>query len=223
LSAYRDDPLSGAGQAFLWSLAEELLPAKEAGQFNQALMELGSLICKPREPQCDACPLRPLCPTQAQGLQEQIPQPKRKTNYEEVTEIAVVIRREQRVLVRQCAENERWAGLWDFVRFPLSTEKQKEKNDDIDHRIAQQAATIAQQQIELGDRFTTIKHGVTRFRITLHCYDATWVKGKELPAGMQWIALRDVEHLPLSVTGRKIAHELLKPARKSRQKKLFSV
>lgn len=52
LAAYREDPTRGAGQKFLWSLAEQLLPRRQAGLFNQALMELGATICTPRAPRC---------------------------------------------------------------------------------------------------------------------------------------------------------------------------
>src|SRR5207244_1317196 len=49
----KDDPRSGPARKFLWQKAEELLPRRRAGAFNQALMELGALICTPRNPQCD--------------------------------------------------------------------------------------------------------------------------------------------------------------------------
>src|SRR5688572_10138399 len=102
LTAFRGDTASTTGQRFLWSVAERILPRKQAGTFNQALMELGSEICTPRAPACERCPVAKLCPTFALGLQAIIPAPKRRTQYEEVTEAAVVISRGSKVLVRQC-------------------------------------------------------------------------------------------------------------------------
>jgi A/G-specific adenine glycosylase len=150
-----------------------------------------------------------LCPTRAQGLQDQIPLAKKKTNYEDVTEIAVVITRGKKVLLRRCAANERWAGLWDFPRFAAQPVARPKRNQKQNEEIEKQAATIAQVGLRLGQRFTTIKHGVTRFRITLHCYEATWLNGTIDANTMQWIAPSDLEHVPLSVTGRKIAQKLL--------------
>ena len=118
LLAYRDDPHSAAGQRRLWDFAAEILPNRQVGALNQALMELGSTICRPRAPACDACPLAVLCPTQAHGWQQEIPRAKRRPDYEQVHETAVVVRRRGKVLLRRCGPDERWAGLWDFPRFP---------------------------------------------------------------------------------------------------------
>src|SRR5262249_54136334 len=78
LLAYRGDPTSRAGQQLLWQAAEDLLPERGSGELNQALMEVGSLVCTPRNPNCKACPLKSLCPTFAQGLQERIPAARRQ-------------------------------------------------------------------------------------------------------------------------------------------------
>ena len=60
-------------QGQLWALAEELLPAKGCGDFNQAMMELGALVCAPVSPNCDACPLRQVCVARAQNWQDRLP------------------------------------------------------------------------------------------------------------------------------------------------------
>jgi A/G-specific adenine glycosylase len=202
LSAFRGDPLSSAGQKFLWSLAEVLLPARRAGTFNQALMELGSEICTPKSPACNRCPIAAQCRAQALGWQTRIPSPPQKTKYEDVAEVAVVVRRRSEVLVRKCQPGERWAGLWDFPRFAASGD------------IAASVAALVGVQIESPQRVATLKHGVTRFRITLDVYQAQHLppagKRSSSPARteVQWIAPRRLADLPLSVTGRKIAQLL---------------
>ena len=102
LFAFRGESASGAGQKHLWSLAELILPARDCGTFNQALMELGSEVCTPRGPACGRCPVAQFCQARALGLVDQIPLPAKRTTYEDVSEIAVVVRRGRRVLVRQC-------------------------------------------------------------------------------------------------------------------------
>jgi len=106
----------------LWRTAEELLPASTVAEFNQALMELGSLVCTPMEPKCGECPLAKLCAAYAAGLQNVVPQPKTKQRFTDLHEVAVVIYKSGRVLMRQCGEEERWAGLWDFPRFAVEVE-----------------------------------------------------------------------------------------------------
>jgi len=204
LEAYRGDPASTEGQKHLWSLAETLLPAGECGAFNQALMELGSGICTPKAPACDACPVAMHCQARAQRLVNQIPSPAKRTKYEAVREVAVVVRRGQRVLVRQRQPGERWAGLWDFPRFAGTVES-----------APQRVAELAGVQIMLGRHLTTLKHGVTRFRITLECYEATCATNKMRPrehasasAAVRWVSAGELANLPLSVTGRKLAQLL---------------
>ncbi|HMO86197.1 MAG TPA: A/G-specific adenine glycosylase, partial [Lacipirellulaceae bacterium] len=70
---YDGDPAKAAGQRLLWHAAEQLLPQRDVAQFNQALMELGSLICTPTQPRCDECPAASWCAARAAGRQDQIP------------------------------------------------------------------------------------------------------------------------------------------------------
>ncbi len=62
------DPKRGEERRWLWDMAEALLPAKRAGEFNQALMELGALVCSPAAPRCSECPLRAVCRARRLGI-----------------------------------------------------------------------------------------------------------------------------------------------------------
>ncbi|MEQ8209957.1 MAG: A/G-specific adenine glycosylase [Lacipirellulaceae bacterium] len=207
LIAYRDDPTKSAGQRRLWSTAEEVLPRKNVARFNQALMELGSLVCKPASPLCEECPVNTLCETNRLGLQEKISGAKKKLKFAEVREAAVVVRKNSKFLLRQCAEGERWAGLWDFPRFEVESEGPLFVQNELARKVSQQTGiTIGNAQL-----LKTLKHGVTRFRITLDCFEADCNGGrvrstKEKP--VRWVSASELAELPLSVTGRKIAKML---------------
>ncbi len=205
LLAYREDPRRAAGERLLWEFAEQLLPRNEVGRFNQALMELGSLICTPRAPNCSQCPVQRLCPTRAAGLQEEIPAESRKMVYQQVREAAVIIRRDGQVLLRRCGPQERWAGLWDFPRFVVHSRTAP----DLAVEAATQVAELTGQRIRLGRRLTSMKHGVTRFRITLICHEAEWLGGPAA-ADLCWLNPPQLADYPLSVTGRKLS-KLLSP------------
>lgn len=204
LIAYPGDPSSTSGQKILWATAETLLPNRGAGRFNQALMELGSTICQPRSPQCEACPVESLCRTRAQGLQEQIPRPKVKPPPEEVHELSAMIRRKGQVLLIQWPEGRRWAGLWDFPRFPVHG-----KNDaQIRRELIENVRRLTGITIEPGQHLKTLRHGVTRFRITLDCYEARYVASSEGQAEIatrRWVRPAELDGYPLSTTGRKLA------------------
>jgi A/G-specific adenine glycosylase len=201
LLAYRGDPTQQAAQRVLWDFSASLLPRRGAGDLNQALMELGSEVCTPREPRCDACPVRRLCPTRAAGLQAQIPHPKQKVRYESVWEAAIVVWRGDNVLLRRCDQQERWAGLWDFPRFPVAPRGQREPQTE----MAVKTKELTGLQIRLGRQLAEIKHAVTRYRITLVCHEARWVRGRLHNGHLRWVAPGELEEYPLSVTGRKIS------------------
>ena len=202
LAAFEDDPSSTSGQKLLWSLAEAILPARNTGQFNQALMELGSEICTSAAPQCEKCPVHQHCRALALGLQHGLPKPPKKVLYELVTEIAVVVRRGGKMLVRQYMPGERWAGLWDFPRF--ASVRRKPRPED----VAAGVAGLIGAEIAAAEKFATIKHGVTRFRITLHCYAANYA-GRASPhastSRQRWCTLDELAQLPLTMTARKIS------------------
>ncbi len=200
LIGYRDDPTKSAGQKLLWQTAEDVLPRKEIARFNQALMELGSLVCKPSNPLCGECPIAALCVANQTGAQDKIPVSTKKTNFTDVSEAAVVVRKKGNVLVRQCAENQRWAGLWDFPRFAIESEGPLFVRDELIAKVHEQTGIT----ITPGGLLKTIKHGVTRYRITLECYEAEFASGRRRPY-MRWCSPDELSNLPLSSTGRSIA------------------
>lgn len=204
LLAYRGDPHKNEGQGVLWNFAEELLPRHGAGTFNQALMELGSLICTPRTPACNECPVKQLCPTEAQSLHNVIPRAKAKPQLEDVREALIVVRRGGKVLLRERPPGERWAGLWDFPRFAVESASVR-----LNEELAVKLTALTGVRAEIAERLTTLKHGVTRFRITLDCYLADCVSSpRTLPPNCRWVAARDFGGYPLNTTGRKVAHLL---------------
>jgi A/G-specific adenine glycosylase len=204
LIAFRGNPHSTAGQRTLWQIAEEILPKKEVATFNQALMELGSLVCAPAEPKCDRCPLATVCAANAAGLQYEIPQAKPRPTFTHVREVAIIIRKNGTVLMRQCGPAERWAGLWDFPRFELDASGPQFAQQDIVAKVAAQTGV----KCAPGALLKTMKHGVTRYRITLDCYKAAFVSGRVRPdfkSTVRWLRVTELPRLPLSTTGRKIA------------------
>ncbi|HVC92742.1 MAG TPA: A/G-specific adenine glycosylase [Pirellulales bacterium] len=203
LVAFRGDPSQAAGQELLWALAEELLPRRGCGEFNQALMELGSLVCTPRSPRCHDCPAMALCPTYRDGLQEVVPLVRRKPPAEAVREAAVVVRRRGRVLLLRRGESGRWGGLWDFPRFALASPGD---GDTAEALIAGVDLLTGVLVLPLR-QLTTLKHSVTRFRITLECHLAEYVSrraARETAAEIAWVTPADLDDFPLSVTGRKL-------------------
>lgn len=207
LLAYRGQPMAREGQRLLWAMAEAVLPQRHVGAFNQALMELGSMVCLVRGPLCEQCPVAALCRAQAEGLQATIPPPKRKPVAEERHEAAVLVRRRGRVLLVRRPDGGRWAGLWDFPRFAVEADEESGVQRELAARVQEQTGIV----IQPGQRLTTLKHGVTRFRITLDCYEAACVSGadrRQEGVEMRWLRPAELAEYPLSTTGRKLSRLL---------------
>jgi A/G-specific adenine glycosylase len=104
---------TAAGSKALWAAAARLVPASMPGKFNEALMELGATVCTPRDPRCDACPLRGPCVARVSGRQAELPvvTPKRKVPV--VKMVAAVVGGGHRVLFARRAEGGLFGGLWE--------------------------------------------------------------------------------------------------------------
>ncbi|HVT30207.1 MAG TPA: A/G-specific adenine glycosylase [Lacipirellulaceae bacterium] len=204
LIAFRGNPHTQNGQRPLWRLAEELLPQKNVAEFNQALMEVGSLVCTPNKPNCLACPLSSICAAWGEGLQLELPLAKPRTIYRELHEAAVIVRKNGSVLVRQCTADERWAGLWDFPRFAIEPHGPLFAREQLAMKVQSQTGiTCAPATL-----IKTMKHSVTRYRITLACYHADFLSGRvrsTKASPVRWLPVADLPALPLSTTGRTIA------------------
>ncbi len=207
LLALPDDPRTSTNQKLLWEFAESILPRKRCGDFNQALMELGSEVCTPKKPNCSQCPVASDCQAYVQGLQAEIPAPSKKIKYEDLHEAVVVVRKgsgsKTKYLVRRCGPDERWTGLWDFPRYQVA-----------DGKVEMALATELKKQTGLTAVITPttkrIKHAVTKYRITLDCYVAEKPTGrlKKNQTATQWVSRDELAGLPMSTTGRKIATAL---------------
>ncbi|WP_373651851.1 A/G-specific adenine glycosylase [Schlesneria sp. DSM 10557] len=205
LLGYEGDPRSKGGQEQLWTFAENILPRKQPGQVNQALMELGATVCTPRDPACGECPVQSYCQAYLTNRQSTIPRPKPKVAITAVTEVSIAVRNGAKFLVRRRTADERWAGLWDFIRFEVPHESPTLP----DAMIVQSTQERTGLTIELGPQVAQFNHSVTRYRITLICFVANRIDGRlKKDEEWQWITAEELEKFPLSVTARQFAQRL---------------
>jgi A/G-specific adenine glycosylase len=212
-----EEPLTDKGsQDSLWAFAEKLLPRQNSRTINQAVMELGSLVCQPK-PRCDACPLIELCPTFAESLQEKIPAPKKKTLYEDRHEAAlIVVNSQKKVLIRQQGPDEWWTGLWDFPRLEVSSSKESKA---LLREVELQARQVYEIDCQIETALFSVKHSVTKYRITLTCFRANLHSNSRFtrkPTSQQlfgqpcrWVSFEELESIPLSASGRRVVKKLL--------------
>jgi A/G-specific adenine glycosylase len=214
LFGYRKDPRAGEGKEWVWAAAEALLPAKRCGDFNQALMELGALVCSPTSPDCGTCPLAANCVAKQSGLQEQIPPKKALPAITSVSEVGIVIRDGGKLLLCQRPANAgRWQNMWEVPHAP------REDGEDISEAAVRVAKELTGFDIEVGAEVVTIKHGVTRYAITLVCVEAAleggaFAKGSYVRA--EWVTPAELAEYPVSSPQRKLMTALADPNRQGR-------
>ncbi|HEV3080057.1 MAG TPA: A/G-specific adenine glycosylase [Gemmataceae bacterium] len=211
----RDDPQRGPLRAWLWKLAEALLPARRVGEFNQALMELGALVCTPAAPKCTSCPLAALCAAQRLGIQETIPFSPPPPRPLAIEEAAVVVRRNGAVCLGQRPKTGRWAGLWEFPHAPV------QKGESHDQAAARFLPELTGFDVELGAELMTLRHSITHHRIRLVCFEARHRRGRFYSRFYQqgrWVKPTELSAFPVSSPQRRLALMLVNP---DRQRRLF--
>ncbi len=200
----RADPKASVVQKALWQAAADLLPRRHIGQFNQALMELGALVCKPEQPACTACPLAAHCYAREHHLQGEIPRAKARVRGVQVDEVAVVLRHRGQVLLVQRHPEGRWGSMWEFPHAPLDF---MESHEAAASRLLGELGLAGTVRGEL----LTVRHAVTRFHITLVCLEARYQRGTFRPgmyaAGI-WLAPTELHRYPLSTPQRRLAARL---------------
>lgn len=217
-------PLSdSATQKKLWAFADAIVAAwpGPTGALNQALMEIGSQVCKPKDPGCLLCPLSSRCVAYQKGLTSSIPAAKAKKVITELQEIGLLVQDPKgRWLLRRRESTERWAGLWDFPRYDCT----QASEDEAAMIHSAKAEFLAQfgAKLRIQDQRIAVRHSVTRYRIQLRCFQATLVgkmRGAQKNANSQdqmfrWIGVEEFASLAMSSSGRKVADWLLEQASK---------
>ncbi|MBC8104225.1 MAG: A/G-specific adenine glycosylase [Cytophagales bacterium] len=217
------DPKSLSVRNRLWALAQSLIPPGQAREFNQAMMELGALICEPK-PRCGECPVREICAASATGTPASFPQFAPKPAFTRQIDVSALIFHpdgDGRVLLIRRPEDGLWGGLWET---PRVTATEQETVSGAAARAAWEAAGAVVRAT--GESMATVKHGVTTRKITLvgvRCDLATDGDPEALLPGPNPRAWATAEELgsryPLSTPQTKLLRQAL--ARES-QLSLFS-
>jgi len=142
--------LPNPSPSFLRTTARALVDPDRPGEFNQAMMELGSLICSPRSPRCHHCPLSSICLALARGTVEERPAPKVRKTIPEV-DIAVVVAVAEiasgtpRFLLRRRGREGLLAGMWEFPGVEVERGPAKVADGN-----ARRAASILARELGVG-------------------------------------------------------------------------
>ncbi len=203
-------PDSKANRDAYWGKAREWAEAHRPGLVNEGLMELGALVCVPRNPACGDCPLAAGCAARRTGTQASLPPAKGRKAGVEVEGYAVAAYRKaaggRQILLYTPGKAERLAGLATFPFFAVP--------DWPSLKTAWKSAVPALAGAGLKPRPATVSHGITNYRYRIRLAEADAGTGKEpgpLPSGYAWVAEEALERALVSSLPRKIWRALGDP------------
>lgn len=197
-------PVSSADfENVIWNIAAKCLPHGSAGDFNQALMELGALVCLPKNPHCPVCPLKGICVAYKRGVEDQRPRkkPNRPIAHRHYAAAVIVkrIRNSPHTLVIQRPVGGLLGGLWEFPNVIIKRGQEGEiikafqKNQHIRPSITKPLCTI--------------KHAYTHFHVTEIAYRCKLINS-QMDDRFKWIPVNQLEKYPMGKIDRQIAHNL---------------
>ena len=187
-------------EEFLWPLSESLIPKGSPGAFNQALMDLGSMICTPKNPNCLSCPLKNLCQGYLSKKPESYPLRSVKKKVPHIEAIAAVIQKDGKVLIHQRPPHGLLGGLWEFPNWRI--ERKKDLKEYLRQMVKRQIGLIVKCKEPLGSFKQTYSH----FKLTLHVYHCQIVDGI---GNGKWIPIKKLKLFPMSKITRRISEKLL--------------
>ena len=181
IHAVQGDPKTSAStQAELWRLAEDAIPQGRAGDFNQAMMELGALVCSSAAPRCASCPVAGRCRARALGEPTAYPQFVGVKKWLDIEDVSVAVRDAggRVLIVQRPPELALWGGLWEL---PRATRQEGETLEACAVRAACESVGLAVQSLV---PFGVVKHVVANRRVTLYGFEVRVGEGAAPVAGV---------------------------------------
>jgi adenine-specific DNA glycosylase len=212
------DPREKQTNAQLWQLAEELVTHasrithhaprqnsrtrtrtkdeddRNCSHLNQSLMELGALLCTPRSPNCPACPVQKLCIARKEHLHSQLPNLGKRAAATERRFLAFVVERNGRFIVHQRPAGAVNAHLWEFPNVEVGA-----RVCDPQHAAAKELGF----KVKAPKSLHTIKHSITRYRITLEAWRAELASPSAKIPG-RWLTPKQLHQLAFTSAHKKI-------------------
>ena len=215
-----DDTRRPATVARIRELAQSILPSGHAGDFNQALMELGATVCTPRNPDCPACPVSTFCMARRLASADRLPykSPARNVPHHRIS-VGIILSRDDapsagwsapRVLVTRRPEDKMLGGLWEFPggkaepdEAPISALR-RELLEELGVQVEPLSSVP----------YHTLRHAYSHFRITLHAWLCEIPDGQPAPAPnasdeLRWVGIDELRDLPFPKANRTLTERLL--------------
>ena len=205
--AVDEDATTTAAQRALRGLANDLLDADRPGDFNQAMMELGALVCTPSTPLCDRCPLQDVCRAHAAGTEDDYPitPESEPVPHHDIAVGLVFDDAGDELLIQRRPDEGLLGGLWEF---PGGKQEEAESLETACRRELKEELGI---DVSIDDHFYTLSHAYSHFKITLHAFRCRVADGTpEAREGQpfQWVDVDALDDYAFPRANRRLIEEL---------------
>lgn len=176
------------------AVADQLLAVHAPGDYNQAIMELGALVCTPKSPDCSRCPLKSCCRAHRRHATDKYPVRIKSTPVPRHLWVSTVIRKNGRILMVQRPAEGLLGGLWEFPCYNAASGE-----DPIKAAHRRLYAMLGIETAVLS-KLVRVTHAYTHFKIRMDVYLCDWVKGRlklDGPSAGRWVQPHRIESLPI--------------------------
>lgn len=195
-----DDIAKPATRIKIEHLVRQVIPAGRAGDFNQALMELGAMVCVPRTPQCLTCPVFDYCMARQEGVQEELPIKGKAKPPRPVTLQVGVIMREGKVLINKRPDQGLLAGMWEFPMVESDATKDIAKREALASGLRERFGM----DVEVLEPIGEVQHIFSHLQWNMQVWTCDWIDGDELPSHTRFEAWEELDSYTFPMAHHKI-------------------
>lgn len=180
--------------------ADRLLDQSEPGDFNQAIMELGATVCRPKNPKCQDCPITSCCGSFKTSQQNKYPVAVKFKSTPEHHIAVGIIHNNDHILITQRQPDGLLGGLWEF---PGGRVKPGESAEQACIRKVKEKMNL---DVKVTGFLTRIHHAYTHFKIMMDVFDCGFQPGRLTlngPADYRWITVSEIDHFPFHAANHK--------------------
>jgi A/G-specific adenine glycosylase len=196
LFAVSGSPGERKTEQLLWKISESLIPKGYSNPFNQALMDLGSLLCTAKKPECDHCPLHHFCKGSASGKPERFPGKGLKRTISHVESASAVIKKGGKVLLNQRPPSGLLGGLWEFPNWRI------EGKGRLRLRLRNYIKKEMGLNVKVKESIGTFQQTYSHFKLTLQVFHCQHLNGK---GKGKWVPIKNLSLFPMPRIHRRIA------------------
>lgn len=225
--------LASSDRKRITGVFSRVLPLDRPGDFNQALMDLGSSVCTSKDPGCQVCPLTSWCRAYRSGKVSEYPEKRGRPDTEHVEAAIGIILRDGKVLVQRRPETGLMAGLWEFPGGKIGkaagggeTEKrgngensrlgdgatgrrsEKDFSETPEEAVVREIREETGLRVQVCEKLGVFTHAYTRFRVKLHVFICKRKAGTLNNSRAKWLTLDELEGLAMPSVNRRIVRKL---------------